>query len=98
MQQAALARKWRPKCFADLVGQNIGATILMNSIKNNKLHHAITLTGTRGIGKTTIARIIAKGLNCLNVQNGDPCATCETCLQIDKGSFIDVIELSLIHI
>ena len=74
MQHTVLARKWRPKNFADLVGQQNTVKILTNIISNNRLHHAYLLTGTRGVGKTTIARIIAKALNCLNPVNGEPLA------------------------
>jgi DNA polymerase-3 subunit gamma/tau len=93
MQHTVLARKWRPKNFADLVGQQNTVKILTNIISNNRLHHAYLLTGTRGVGKTTIARIIAKALNCLNPVNGEPCTTCENCVAIDSGSFVDVIEI-----
>ena len=93
MQHTVLARKWRPKKFEDLVGQQNTVKILTNIINNNRLHHAYLLTGTRGVGKTTIARIIAKALNCLNPQNGEPCTICENCIAIDGGSFVDVIEI-----
>lgn len=93
MAHTVLARKWRPKRFADLIGQQTAVTVLNNILHNNRLHHAYLLTGTRGVGKTTIARIIAKALNCTNLQNSEPCGTCENCLDIDKGSFVDVIEI-----
>ena len=93
MQHTVLARKWRPKQFADLIGQQNTVKILKNIINNNRLHHAYLLTGTRGVGKTTIARIIAKALNCLTPINGEPCTTCENCISIDSGSFVDVIEI-----
>jgi DNA polymerase-3 subunit gamma/tau len=88
-----LARKWRPKKFADLVGQQTSTTVLKNILASHRLHHAYLLTGTRGVGKTTIARIIARALNCLNLTAGEPCGSCENCQQIDKGSFVDVIEI-----
>lgn len=93
MASAVLARKWRPKYFADLVGQDSTVTILRNILQTNRLHHAYLLTGTRGVGKTTIARIIAKAFNCQNLENGEPCSKCESCLEIERGSFIDVIEI-----
>ena len=93
MKHTVLARKWRPKKFADLIGQQNSVKILNNLISNNRIHHAILLTGTRGIGKTTIARIIAKSLNCLNSINSEPCTQCDNCVQIDTGNFIDVIEI-----
>jgi DNA polymerase-3 subunit gamma/tau len=88
-----LARKWRPKRFSDLIGQNVSITVLKNIIKSQRIHHAYLLTGTRGVGKTTIARIIAKALNCQNLGDNDPCCICESCLAIDTGKFIDVIEI-----
>jgi DNA polymerase-3 subunit gamma/tau len=93
MHHTVLARKWRPKKFADLIGQQNSVKILTNIIIKNRLHHAYLLTGTRGVGKTTIARIIAKALNCLNLVQGEPCTSCENCLAIDNGSFVDVIEI-----
>jgi DNA polymerase-3 subunit gamma/tau len=93
MQHKVLARKWRPKKFTDLVGQNNTVKILSNIIRTNRIHHAILLTGTRGVGKTTIARIIAKSLNCLNPKDAEPCTVCDNCKQIDSGSFVDVIEI-----
>lgn len=93
MKHTVLARKWRPKKFKDLVGQQNSVKILTNIIKNNRLHHAYLLTGTRGVGKTTIARIIAKAINCLNPIDGEPCTNCENCIAIDKGNFVDVIEI-----
>ncbi len=93
MNHTVLARKWRPKKFADLVGQQTSVTVLKNIIESNRLHHAYLLTGTRGVGKTTIARIIAKALNCLALNGVEPCGTCSNCVQIDSGRFIDVIEI-----
>jgi DNA polymerase-3 subunit gamma/tau len=93
MNHTVLARKWRPKQFADLVGQQNTVTVLQNILSSGRLHHAYLLTGTRGVGKTTIARIIAKALNCLNPQNSEPCGSCENCQQIDHGRYVDVIEI-----
>jgi DNA polymerase III subunit gamma/tau len=93
MSHLALARKWRPKKFTDLVGQQQTRTILKNILTSKRLHHAYLLTGTRGVGKTTIARIIAKALNCLNLIDSEPCGQCTNCLAIDIGRFIDVIEI-----
>ncbi|MDQ5920982.1 MAG: polymerase subunit gamma/tau [Pseudomonadota bacterium] len=93
MKHTVLARKWRPKKFSDLVGQDNSVKILTNILKNQRIHHAILLTGTRGVGKTTIARIIAKGLNCTEPVDGEPCTTCENCIHIDNGSFVDVVEI-----
>lgn len=93
MAHTVLARKWRPKRFADLIGQQTAVTVLNNILQNQRLHHAYLLTGTRGVGKTTIARIIAKALNCNNLQVNEPCGACENCLDIDKGNFVDVIEI-----
>ncbi|MFN8769752.1 MAG: DNA polymerase III subunit gamma/tau [Neisseriaceae bacterium] len=93
MKHTVLARKWRPKKFSDLIGQSTTVTILKNIISTQKLHHAYLLTGTRGIGKTTIARIIAKALNCGNLTDNDPCCKCSSCLEIDNGRFVDVIEI-----
>ena len=88
-----LARKWRPKKFADLVGQQHVVRALQNALDNGRLHHAYLLTGTRGVGKTTIARILAKSLNCQNSQHGEPCGQCATCCAIDAGRFVDLLEI-----
>lgn len=93
MAHTVLARKWRPKKFADLVGQQQTRTILQNILGSGRLHHAYLLTGTRGVGKTTIARIIAKALNCLNPISSEPCGICGNCQSIDTGRFVDVIEI-----
>lgn len=88
-----LARKWRPKTFADLVGQQHVVKALQNALDKGRLHHAYLLTGTRGVGKTTIARILAKSLNCENTLHGDPCGQCQTCRDIDVGRFVDLLEI-----
>lgn len=94
-QYLVLARKYRPQNFSDLVGQQALVQTLRNSIKQNKIHHAFLLTGIRGIGKTTTARIIAKALNCLNFddKNIDPCGQCDNCQAIAKSNFQDVVEI-----
>ena len=88
-----LARKWRPKTFADLVGQQHVVKALQNALDKGRLHHAYLLTGTRGVGKTTIARILAKSLNCENAQHGEPCGVCQSCRDIDAGRFVDLLEI-----
>src|SRR5512147_3000951 len=94
MSYQALARKWRPKTFRELVGQEHVVTALTNALRRNRLHHAYLLTGTRGVGKTTIARILAKSLNCItNGITAEPCGTCAACTDIDAGRFVDLLEL-----
>lgn len=88
-----LARKWRPKDFSELVGQEHVVRALVNSMTQNRLHHAYLFTGTRGIGKTTVARILAKALNCAQGVTPSPCGQCAACLAIDQGNYIDLIEL-----
>jgi DNA polymerase III subunit gamma/tau len=90
---SVLARKWRPKNFAQLAGQEHVVQALSNALTQNRLHHAYLFTGTRGVGKTTIARIFAKSLNCLNGITATPCGVCSACTEIDSGRFIDLIEL-----
>jgi len=94
-QHQVLARKWRPRRFASLVGQDHVVRALRHGIKTGRIHHAYLLTGTRGVGKTTIARILAKALNCehLDPQEADPCGQCASCVQIDHGRYVDYIEL-----
>ncbi|SFE54589.1 DNA polymerase III subunit gamma/tau [Nitrosomonas sp. Nm166] len=92
-QTQVLARKWRPRNFSELTGQEHVVRALTNAIEQNRLHHAYLLTGTRGVGKTTIARILAKSLNCETGITATPCGACSACLQVDTGSFIDLIEL-----
>ena len=93
MSYQALARKWRPKTFADVVGQEHIITALANGLKDNRLHHAYLFSGTRGVGKTSIARLFAKGLNCVHGVTATPCGECENCKAIEQGNFIDLIEI-----
>ena len=93
MAYQVLARKWRPKTFADLVGQEHVVKALRNALDKGRLHHAYLLTGTRGVGKTTIARILAKSLNCEQGQHGEPCGVCASCTQIDAGRYVDLLEI-----
>jgi len=93
MSYQVLARKWRPKTFAELVGQEHVVRALSNALDQNRLHHAYLLTGTRGVGKTTIGRIIAKCLNCETGLTSQPCGVCAACTEIDRGRFVDMIEL-----
>ncbi|MCX7135366.1 MAG: DNA polymerase III subunit gamma/tau, partial [Proteobacteria bacterium] len=88
-----LARKWRPKTFAELVGQEHVVRALTNALTQQRLHHAYLFTGTRGVGKTTLARIIAKALNCETGITATPCGKCGACTAIDAGRFVDLIEL-----
>ncbi|MDH4216951.1 MAG: DNA polymerase III subunit gamma/tau [Gallionella sp.] len=90
---SVLARKWRPKTFAQLAGQEHVVRALSNALTQNRLHHAYLFTGTRGVGKTTIARIFAKSLNCLTGITATPCGECSACTEIDNGRFVDLIEL-----
>lgn len=93
MNYQVLARKWRPRNFAELVGQEHVLRALINALDNNRLHHAFLFTGTRGVGKTTIARILAKSLNCETGVTSKPCGTCSACREIDEGRFVDLIEV-----
>jgi DNA polymerase-3 subunit gamma/tau len=88
-----LARKWRPRRFEDLVGQPHVVQALANSLSDNRLHHAYLFTGTRGIGKTTVARLLAKALNCETGIVAEPCGVCASCVAIDEGRFVDLIEV-----
>lgn len=93
MSYQVLARKWRPKNFHELVGQDHVRKALVSALDNDRLHHAYLFTGTRGVGKTTIARIIAKCLNCETGVTSRPCGECTSCREIDEGRFVDLIEV-----
>ena len=93
MSYLVLARKWRPRRFADLVGQGHVVRALTNALDHDRLHHAFLFSGTRGVGKTTIARILAKSLNCETGVSSQPCGQCSTCLEVDDGRFVDLIEV-----
>ena len=93
MSYQVLARKWRPKNFQELVGQEHVSRALINGLDNDRLHHAFLFTGTRGVGKTTIARILSKSLNCDTGITSTPCGECSACTEIDEGRFIDLIEV-----
>src|SRR6056297_405528 len=93
MTYQVLARKWRPRAFEELVGQGHVVRALTSALDSGRLHHAYLFTGTRGVGKTTIARILAKCLNCLGGVPSRPCGECEACRSIDEGRFVDLIEV-----
>jgi DNA polymerase-3 subunit gamma/tau len=93
MSYLVLARKWRPKDFSDTVGQEHVLKALINALDTGRLHHAYLFTGTRGVGKTTIARILAKALNCDKGVSAQPCGECSACREIDEGRFVDLIEV-----
>ena len=93
MSYQVLARKWRPRAFGELVGQGHVVTALTNALTQGRLHHAYLLTGTRGVGKTTLARILAKSLNCECGVSATPCGECSACRDIDAGRFVDLLEL-----
>jgi len=93
MSYQVLARKWRPRKFAEMVGQEHVLRALINALDNDRLHHAYLFTGTRGVGKTTVARIFAKSLNCESGVSAEPCGACSACREIDEGRFVDLIEV-----
>ena len=93
MSYKVLARKWRPGSFNEVVGQQHILQSLAHALDSDRLHHALLFTGTRGVGKTTIARILAKALNCEQGIGSNPCGQCENCQAVDEGRFIDLIEV-----
>ncbi len=93
MSYQVLARKWRPRTFPEMVGQEHVLRALINALDHDRLHHAFLFTGTRGVGKTTIARILAKSLNCEQGVSSRPCGVCSACREIDEGRFVDLIEV-----
>ena len=93
MSYQVLARKWRPHNFSEIVGQEHVVKSLINALQHDRLHHAYLFTGTRGVGKTTLARILAKAVNCENLQDYNPCGACKVCLEVDEGRFLDLIEV-----
>src|SRR6478609_1619116 len=93
MSYLVLARKWRPRRFAELVGQEHVVRALTNALDTGRVHHAFLFTGTRGVGKTTIARIFAKSLNCERGSGAEPCGECNACMDIDAGRFVDLLEI-----
>jgi DNA polymerase-3 subunit gamma/tau len=93
MSYQVLARKWRPRSFPQMVGQEHVLRALINALDNDRLHHAFLFTGTRGVGKTTVARILAKSINCEKGMSSTPCGECSACREIDEGRFVDLIEV-----
>src|SRR5471032_2176983 len=93
MSYIVLARKWRPKNFAEMVGQEHVLRALRGALDSGKVHYAFLFTGTRGVGKTTVARILAKSLNCETGVSATPCGVCAACREIDEGRFVDLIEV-----
>jgi DNA polymerase-3 subunit gamma/tau len=93
MSYLVLARKWRPKSFSEVVGQQHVLRALINGLDQNRLHHAFLFSGTRGVGKTTLARIFAKSLNCEQGVSSNPCGECQSCTEVDQGRFVDLIEV-----
>ncbi|MEM8182856.1 DNA polymerase III subunit gamma/tau [Morganella morganii subsp. sibonii] len=93
MSYQVLARKWRPQTFSQVIGQQHVLTALANGLEHQRLHHAYLFSGTRGVGKTTLARLFAKGLNCEQGITATPCGKCQNCLEIEQGRFVDLIEI-----
>jgi len=93
MSYRVLARKWRPRSFAELAGQEHVVKALVHALDSGRLHHAFLFSGTRGVGKTTIARLVAKSLNCETGVSSRPCGKCAACVEIDEGRFVDLIEV-----
>ncbi|XUK72431.1 DNA polymerase III subunit gamma/tau [Erwinia rhapontici] len=93
MSYQVLARKWRPQAFTEVVGQQHVLTALANGLSLGRIHHAYLFSGTRGVGKTTIARLLAKGLNCETGITATPCGKCDNCREIEQGRFVDLIEI-----
>lgn len=93
MSYIALARKWRPRTFSQLIGQSHVSQALVHSLTEQRIHHAYIFTGTRGVGKTSIARLFAKALNCEKGISAEPCLQCDACIAIEQGSFLDLIEI-----
>ena len=93
MSYQVLARKWRPKTFGDVAGQEHVVRALKNALQGDRVHHAYLFAGTRGVGKTTIARILAKALNCETGVVAEPCGDCDACKAVDEGRFVDLIEV-----
>ncbi|WP_133128723.1 DNA polymerase III subunit gamma/tau [Legionella nagasakiensis] len=93
MSYIALARKWRPRTFSQLVGQEHVTKALTNSLNQQRMHHAYLFTGTRGVGKTSVARLLAKALNCEQGISAEPCLQCDACIAIEQGRFLDLIEI-----
>src|SRR5215210_1462843 len=93
MTYQVLARKWRPRVFDEIVGQQHVVRALANALDSKRLHHAYLFTGTRGTGKTTLARILAKAINCETGITSKPCGRCRACTEIDAGRFVDLLEV-----
>src|ERR1700741_3974238 len=93
MAYTALARKWRPRRFSELIGQEHVVRSLSNALTSGRVHHSFLVGGTRGVGKTTVARILARCLNCERGVSATPCGSCRACVAIDEGRFVDLIEV-----